>query len=100
MENKLKKKEKWKNLKKHEKKIEKWKWKKKNEKKEKSHPPCLCRHWEVWKYHRSIDKWKDYKLRKRYEVTKRLRSYEKGTKRLRKILVTKLPNYVVVIRIC
>jgi hypothetical protein len=49
---------------------------------------------EVWKYHRSIDKWKDYKLRKGCEVTKRLRN------KLRKTLVTKLPNYVVVIRIC
>jgi hypothetical protein len=41
----------------------------------KSHPAWL--HWEVWKYHRSIDKWKGYKLRKRYEVTKR---YEDVTK--------------------
>ena len=55
-------------IKKHEKKN----WKRKNEKKNekkflKSHPACLWRHWEVWKYHRSIDKWKGYKLRKRYE---------------------------------
>jgi hypothetical protein len=50
------------------------------------HPACLLRHWEVWKYHRSIDKWKGYKLRKRYETTKRYkatktaRSYAKSTK--------------------
>jgi hypothetical protein len=54
------------------------------------HPACLWRHWQVWKYHRSIDKWKGYKLRKkirryekvrkRYEVRKMVRSYEKGTK--------------------
>ena len=44
------------------------------------HPVCLWHHWEVWKYHISIDKWKGYKLRKRYEVTKKVQSYEKGTK--------------------
>jgi hypothetical protein len=64
------------------------------------------RHWEVWKYHRSIDKWKGYKLRKRYEVTKKLQSYERGTKlrkrykmlrnKLRKTLVMKLPSYEIV----
>ena len=53
------------------------------------HPACLWRHWQVWKYHRSIYKWKGYKLRekirryekvrKRYEDTKMVRSYEKGT---------------------
>ena len=47
-------------------------------------PACLWRHWEVWKYHRSIDKWKGYKLRKRYKVTKKVRSCEKGTKNVRK----------------
>jgi hypothetical protein len=65
------------------------------------HSACLCRHWEVWKYHRSIDKWKCYKLRKRYEVTKRykvtkkvlsykkVRSYEKGTKLRKRYKVTR-----------
>ena len=43
------------------------------------HPAWLCRHWEVWKHHKSIDKWKGYKLRKRYKITKKVRSYEKGT---------------------
>jgi hypothetical protein len=49
------------------------------------HPACLWRHWEVWKYHRSINKWKGYKLRKRYEVTKKVQSYEKGTKLQKKV---------------
>ena len=53
------------------------------------HPACLWRHWEVWKYHRSIDKWKGYKLRKRYEVTKKVQSYEKGTKLQKRYKVTK-----------
>ena len=44
------------------------------------HSASLWLHWEVWQYHRSIDKWKGYTLRKRYEVTKKVRSYEKGTK--------------------
>ena len=44
------------------------------------HPVCLWRHWEVWKYHRSIDKWKGYKLRKRYKLQKRY----KVTKKLRR----------------
>jgi hypothetical protein len=38
------------------------------------HPACLWRHWEVSKYHRSIDKWKGYKLRKRYEAMKKVRN--------------------------
>jgi hypothetical protein len=45
------------------------------------HPACLWRHWEVWRYHRSIDKWKGYKLRTRYEVTKKVwKGYEEVTK--------------------
>ena len=37
------------------------------------HPVCLWHHWEVWKYHISIDKWEGYKLRTWYEdVTKDL----------------------------
>ena len=49
------------------------------------HPVCLWRQWEVWKYGRSIEKWKGYKLRKSYEATKKVRRcYEKGTKMLRK----------------
>jgi hypothetical protein len=54
---------------------------------EKSHPACLWRHWEVCKYHRSIDKWKDYKLRKRYKVTKKVLSYQERyevTKKVRR----------------
>ena len=43
---------------------------------------------------------KGTKLRKRYEVTKKIRSYEKGTKmlrnKLRKALVMKLPSYEIV----
>jgi hypothetical protein len=67
------------------------------------HPACLWRHWEVWKYHRSIDKRKGYKLRKRYEVTKKVQSYEKGTKIQKKVrsyekdtklLVTFIPFFV------
>ena len=53
------------------------------------HPACLWRHWEVWQYNRSIDKWKGYKLRERYEVTKKVRSYEKGTKLRKRYEVTK-----------
>ena len=87
------------------------------------HPASLWLHWEVWQYHRSIDKWKGYKLRKRYEVTKKetkkvrsykkstklrkryevtnmIRSYEKCTKmlrnKLRNALVMKLPSYEIV----
>jgi hypothetical protein len=42
---------------------------------------CLWRHSEVWKYHRSIDKWKGYTLPKRNEVTKKVRKgYEEDTK--------------------
>ena len=56
------------------------------------HPVCLWCHWEAWQYHRSIDKWKGYKLRKstklqkctklrkRYKATKKVWSYGKGTK--------------------
>ena len=63
------------------------------------HPASLWLHWEVWQYHRSIDKWKGYKLRKRYEgtkkirkmyeVTKKVRSYEKDTKLSKRYEVTK-----------
>jgi hypothetical protein len=71
------------------------------------HPACLWRHWEVWNYHRSINKWKGYKLRKRYEkgtklqqkvlsynkryeATKKIRSYEKGTKLRKSYEVTNM----------
>ena len=66
------------------------------------HPASLWLHWEVWQYHRSIDKSKGLqvtekvrsyekgtKLRKRYEVTKKVRSYEKGTKLRKKYEVKK-----------
>ena len=53
------------------------------------HSASLWLHWEVWQYHRSIDKWKGYKLRKRYEVTKKVWSYEKGTKLRKRWEVTK-----------
>jgi hypothetical protein len=47
------------------------------------HTACLWRHWQVWKYHRSIDKWKGYKLRKWYEVTKKVwKGCEEATKNL------------------
>ena len=43
---------------------------------------------------------KGTKLQKRYEVTKKVRSYEKGTKwlrnKLRKALVMKFPSYEIV----
>jgi hypothetical protein len=40
------------------------------------HTACLWRHWEVWKYHKLIDKWKGYKLRKRYEEVKKGLGYK------------------------
>jgi hypothetical protein len=52
------------------------------------HPVCLWCHWEAWQYHRSIDKWKGYKLRKRYEDTKKVLSYKKGTKLRKRYEVT------------
>ena len=58
----------------------------------------LRKRYEVTKKVRSYEK--GTKLRKRYDVTNMVRSYENGTKmlrnKLRKALVMKLPSYEIV----